>query len=100
MSRISGDTVGDGYVYDCIVRDARGRLRLYSQDCHVDENGYIVADHDPVDLTDSVDEDGLAGWANTWTLDSEHGDPGDCIVGPGETLVAHRLMRNAEIDVR
>jgi len=100
MSRISGDNVGDGYVYDYIVRGARGGLRLFSQECHVDEDGYIVADHDPVDLTDSIDEDELCKWANTWTLDADHGDPDDCIVGPDETLVAHRLMRNAEIDAR
>ena len=100
MSKIAGNRIGDGYVYDYITHQAGGGLRLFSQDCHVDEDGYIVADGDPVDMTDAVDADDLCKWANTWTLDAKHGDPNDCIVGPGEKLVAHRLMRNEELDAR
>jgi hypothetical protein len=98
MTRISGDKAGDGYAYDYITRREDGTLRLYSQVCHVDEDGYIVADHDPTDATDTIDADGLRGWADTWTLDTEHGDPADCIVGLGEKLIAHKLTRNEELD--
>jgi hypothetical protein len=98
MARLCGDKAGDGYAYDYIMRREDGTLRLYSQVCHVDEDGYIVADDDPMDATDTIDADGLRDRADTWTLDAEHGDPADCIVGPGEELIAHRLSRNEELD--
>ena len=100
MSKISDENVGDGYTYEYIVRGANGGLRLMSQDCHVDEDGVIVSDDEPLDMTEAVDADELCRRANTWTLDAEHGDPDDCIVGDGETLVAHRLIRNPELDIR
>lgn len=87
-------TVGDSYVYDFITRDASGRLRLFTQDCTVNEDGYIQADHDPRDMTNSIDAETLAEWAGEFTLDTSHGDPADCMVAPGETLVGHRLMQS------
>jgi hypothetical protein len=88
-------TVGDEYNYDFITRDASGSLRFFSQDCIVNEDGYIEADNDPLDLTNSVDSETLAEWAGYWTLDTVHGDPADCMVAPGEMLVGHRLMRRS-----
>lgn len=88
-------TVGDEYTYDYITRDSSGRLRLFTQDCTVNEDGYVQADDDPLDLTNSVDSETLAEWAGYWTLDTVHGDPADCMVAPGETLVGHRLMRRS-----
>ena len=84
--------VGDEYLYDFITRDAAGRLRLWSQECVVNEDGYVEAQNDPLDLTASVDAETLAEWADDWTLDSRHGDPADCLTPPGETLVGHRLL--------
>jgi type V secretory pathway adhesin AidA len=100
MSKIAGDNVGDGYVYDYVTVDSSGKLRLFTQECRVNEDGYIVAIHDPVDMTDAIAADDLAARANIWTLDAEHGDPSECIVASGETLVCHNLMRNEELDVR
>ena len=87
--------VGDQFIYDYITRDAGGSLRLFTQDCTVHADGYVQADHDPIDLTGSVDSATLAEWAESWTLDKVHGDPADCIVAPGETLVGHRLVRRS-----
>jgi hypothetical protein len=94
----AGDKIGAGYDYSYITQAADGRLRLWSQDCYVSEDGTIVADHDPIELTDSIDADTLREWSETFGLDAVHGDPADCIVGPGETLVGHRLTRNEELD--
>ena len=88
-------TVGDEYIYEYITRDAGGSLRFFSQDCIVNEDGYIEADNDPLDLTNSFFSEKLAEWAGYWTLDTVHGDPADCMVAPGETLVGHRLMRRS-----
>jgi hypothetical protein len=88
-------TVGDEYTYDYITQDLSGSLRLFSQACTVNEDGYVQADDDPLDLTNSVDSETLAEWAGYWTLDTVHGDPSDCMVAPGETLVGHRLMRRS-----
>lgn len=96
MNRISGQYVGEGYTYDYIVSVRGGGLRLYSQVCFADEDRNIVADDEPVDLTESIDAEQLRSWAETWGLGEEHGSPADCIVGDGETLVAHRLERNPE----
>ncbi len=85
--------VGDEYLYDYITRDDRGALRLFGQSCRVNDDGEVEAAGDPVDLTDSIDARTLAAWAEEWTLDTMHGDPADCIVAPGETLVGHRLER-------
>lgn len=85
---------GDRYRYDFITRDAGGNLRLWSQDCVVNEEGYVEAADDPLDLTPSVDRETLAAWAEYWTLDTRHGGPADCLVPAGETLVGHRLMRS------
>ncbi len=100
MSKIrnTGSKVGDGYVYDYITRDSSGRLRLLTQDCRVNEDGIISSLHDPTDVTDAIDAEDLAIIANEWTLDASHGDPRECIVAPGETLVGHRLTRNEELD--
>lgn len=86
-------SVGDRYRYDFITRDGGGNLRLWSQDCRVNEDGYVEAADDPLDLTASVDSETLAAWAKWWTLDSRHGDPADCLVPSGETLVGHMLER-------
>jgi len=83
--------VGDKYLYDFITRDGAGNLRLWSQDCVVNEDGYVEAADDPIDLTASVNRETLAAWAEDWTLDARHGDPADCLVPSGETLVGHRL---------
>jgi hypothetical protein len=85
--------VGDKYLYDFITRDAGGKLRLWSQDCVVGEDGYVEAADDPLDLTAAVDPETLAAWAGDWTLDTRHGDPADCLTPAGETLVGHRLTR-------
>lgn len=85
--------VGDQYVYDFITRDAAGKLRLWSQDCVVNEDGYVEAVDDPLELTASIDRETLAEWATYWTLDTRHGDPKDCLVPQGETLVGHRMDR-------
>jgi hypothetical protein len=90
--------IGEGYVYDYITRDESGALHLYSQDCCVGEDGRITADKGPADHTGSIDAETLAEWATQFTLDSEHGDPEDCITDWGHTLVGHRLTRNPEID--
>ena len=99
MSRFSGEYVGEGYTYDYIVRVPDGGLKLYSQVCYADEDRSIVASDEPVDLTDSIGLDELCDAANTWGLDPEYGNPDDCIVGEGETLVAHRLQRNPEWEI-
>ena len=83
--------VGDKYLYDFITRDNAGNLRFWSQDCVVNEDGYVEAADDPLDLTASIDRETLAAWAEDWTLDTRHGDPADCLVPDGETLVGHRL---------
>jgi hypothetical protein len=88
--------VGDSYCYDFITRDATGRLQLWSQECVVNEDGYIEAQDDPLDLTASIDADTLTKWSENWTLDTRHGDPADCLVPEGSTLVAHRLFREGE----
>lgn len=85
--------VGDEYTYDFITKDESGRLRLWSQNCIVNEDGCVEAQDDPLDLTASVTADTLADWASYWTLDSRHGDPADCMTAPGETLVGHLLAR-------
>lgn len=93
---IENRTEADEYTYEYIVRMPDGGLRLYSQECCVDEEGDVVSCDEPVDLTDAIDLDELCVAANSWGLDTEHGNPDDCIVGEGETLVAHRLYRNPE----
>lgn len=96
MSRITGQYVGEGYTYDYIVSVRGDGLRLYSQVCFADDDLNIVADGEPVDLTESCDAEQLRGWAAAWDLSAGHGNPSDCVVGDGETLVAHRLERNPE----
>jgi hypothetical protein len=88
--------VGDSYVYDFITRDAGGRLQLWSQECVVNEDGYIEGLDDARDYTNSIDAGRLAEWAEYWTLDTRHGDPADCLVPEGSTLVGHRLHREGE----
>jgi hypothetical protein len=90
---------GDGWTYDYITRTPEGVLRLFSQDLHVDEDGVLVAaERDPRDLTDAVDSETLRQWAEAWDLDPTHGNPDDCLVDDGETLVAHKLTANPELD--
>lgn len=95
----AGDKIGAGYVYDYITRTADGRLRLFSQDCHHDaEWGIVSDDGSATELTDSIDAETLREWAEAFGLDPAHGNPDDCLVDDGETLVGHRLTRNEELD--